>query len=403
MNTTTPENVGMSSERLARIDTVMSDFVKDNQLPGIMTLVQRRGEIVQFGQYGMMDIAAQRPIEEDAIFRIYSMTKPLTSIALMQLHDEGKVNLNDPIAKYIPAFANTKVYTGMTSLGMQLVDQNPAITVRHLLTHTAGLSYGFFYDHPIEELYRQVGQQRINRENSLSDLIEKIAAIPLISQAGTAWRYSMATDVIGYLVQILADMPLADALSERIFKPLGMMDTGFQVAPENIERLAQIYHSEGLYNPIAFQAHEVYGVGDVTQATQQPSGGGGLTSTLADYLRFANCLLNGGELDGFRLIAPRTLQWMTSDHLDAHMLPIKIGLSPVGARFGLGFRVVKEIGESYTHCSTGEYGWSGAAQTYFCVAPAEDMILMFMSQLLPAAPYPVRTHFVNLAYQAITD
>ena len=405
MQTIAPENVGMSSERLAHIDAVMTEFVKDDQLPGIITLIQRRGEIAQFGMYGMMDIEQQRPMQDDAIFRIYSMTKPLTSIALMMLLEAGKVSLSEPVAKYIPAFAKTKVLTGMTPIGMQLTDQIRPMTIHHLLTHTSGLSYGWSFDNPAEDAYRQIAEQHNfqNRDIALADYIEILAGLPLLFQPGEQWRYSVATTVVGYLVQLISDMLFADFLAERIFKPLGMVDTAFDVPPEKVNRLAQIYVSEALYNPQALPPDEVLGIGDVTKPTVMPIGGGGLVSTLADYLRFANCLLNGGELEGFRLIAPRTLQWMTSDHLKPHMLPIKIGVSEVGSRFGLGFRVSKHLGESQVLCSEGEYGWAGVAQTYFAVAPVEDMILMFMSQHLPMLPYPVRQRFVNMAYQAIID
>ncbi len=405
MKTGSAEAAGMSSERLARIDGVMQGFVKDNQLPGMITLVQRRGEIAQFGMYGMMDIENKRPMEEDAIFRIYSMTKPIVSIALMMLLEEGKLNLSDMVAHYIPAFQKTKVYAGMTPFRMQLIDQSTPMTIHHLMTHTSGLSYGWFLDHPAEEAYRQLNQQ-VNvqsRNIPFGEYVDMIAGLPLLFQPGERWNYSLSTFVVGYLVEVISGMPLADFLSERIFKPLGMVDTAFDVPQEKVNRLAQIYASESLFNPQPIPPDDVMGIGDVTKPTIIPFGDGGLVSTLADYLRFANCLLNGGELDGFRLIAPRTLKWMASDHLKAHMLPIKIGLSPVNARFGLGFRVVTDIGESQILASQGEYGWSGVAQTFFAVAPEEDMLLLFMSQLLPVAPYPVINRFRNLVYQAIMD
>lgn len=403
MQTATPETVGMSSERLARIDAVMQGFVKDNQLPGIITLIQRRGEIAQFGIYGMMDIEKQRPMQEDAIFRIYSMTKPIASIALMMLVEEGRLSLNDAVAHYIPAFRKTRVFTGMSYVGMQLTDQNPPMTVHHLMTHTSGLSYGFFLDHPVEEHYRQFRDTISRRDMPFADFIGHLAEIPLLFQPGTRWNYSMSTDVVGYLVELISGMPFADFLSERIFKPLGMVDTAFDVPAEKINRLVQIYGSQGVFNPFPIPPDDVMGIRDVTTPTLTPIGGGGLVSTLADYLRFANCLLNGGELHGFRLLAPRTLQWMTSDHTKAHMLPLNIGYGEIGARFGLGFSVVKDIGESQIMTSDGAFGWAGAAQTYFSVAPKEDMILLFMSQLLPTLPYPVRNRFVNLAYQAIIE
>lgn len=397
-----PESVGMSAERLARIDPVMREAVQDDRLPGIMTLIQRRGEIVHFGTYGHMDIEAGRPIARDNIFRIYSMTKPIVSVAIMMLLEEGKLLLTDPVGQSIPAFRKMQVFKGMSSFNMQLADADTIMTIHHLLTHTAGLSYGFFVDHPVDEMYRQL-TQGMSRETPLDDYINALGALPLLYHPGERWRYSVATDVLGYLVEVIADMPLADFLQERIFDPLGMDDTGFMVPADKVDRLAQIYMSEGLYDPQPFEPQKTFGVGDVTTPTQRPIGGAGLVSTLDDYLRFANCLLNEGELEGFRLIAPLTLRWMTSDHLDPYMLPIKLGPGKVGTRFGLGFRVVKHIGESQVSTSVGEFGWSGAAQTYFSIAPAEDMILLYMSQLIPAHPYPVRNRFVNLVYQSIMD
>ena len=403
MDTDSPESAGMSSQRLDRIAPIMEGFVQDNRLPGIMTLIQRRGKIVHFGRFGLMDIEAGVPMQEDGIFRIYSMTKPIVSVAAMMLLEEGSFSLNDPVSKFVPAFAKTKVYAGTGTLGPKLVDQQPVMTLKHLMTHTAGLSYGWFFDSPVEELYRQAISQPIPRSQPLQDLIECIAELPLLSQPGTQWRYSVATDVVGYIVQIISDMPLADFLNERIFEPLGMIDTAFQVPFEKLGRLAQIYASQALYDPYPVPPEHVFGIGDVTTPTDCPSGGGGLTSTLSDYLKFCNCLLNNGAYDGTRLISRKTLAWMTANHIPETMLPLAIGLQELDYGFGLGFRVTTDLGRARRLTSVGEYGWAGAANTYFWIDPSEDFIGLMMTQHLPIEEYPVVERFRNLAYQAIVD
>ncbi|MBI1259020.1 MAG: serine hydrolase [Chloroflexi bacterium] len=399
-----PEDAGMDAKRLDRIAPVMQGFVKDNQLPGIMTLVQRHGKVVHLGKFGLMDIEAGKPMQEDALFRIYSMTKPIISVAIMMLFEEGKLSLNDPVSKFIPAFKKTKVFAGAEVLGLKLVDQDPVMTVYHLLTHTSGLSYGWFFDSPVEDLYRAAFQRaKPDRNQLLSESVDRLAELPLLFQPGTCWRYSMAVDVLGLIIQVVADQPLADFLEERIFKPLGMVDTGFSVPAEKASRLAQIYTSAALYDPIPCKPDEVWGLGDVTTPTTIPSGGGGLISTLSDYLAFCTCLLNQGSYDGGRLINRKTLAWMTANHMPPSLMPIKAGPDTLDHGFGLGFRVTTSLGERRSLSSVGEYGWGGAAQTYFWIDPAEDFIGLMMTQHLPLAPYPVQERFRNLAYQAIAD
>jgi CubicO group peptidase (beta-lactamase class C family) len=403
MQTHAPESVGIDSRRLERIDTYIQDAVQNDRLPGIMTLVQRRGKVVQVGKYGKMDIEAGRAMEEDALFRIYSMTKPVTSVAAMMLFEEGRLNVTDPVSKYIPAFKKTKVYDGMGVLGMKLVEQQPEMTIHHLLTHMAGLSYGWFFDSPVEELYRQGFPSVFHREQPLKDVIEKLAEIPLLFQPGTQWRYSVATDVLGYVVQVVADMPLADFFQERIFKPLGMMDTDFYVPAEKCGRLAQVYTSAKLYDPIPIPPEDVGLIRDVTLPTHCPSGGGGLISTLADYLSFCECLLHGGKYEGGRLLSRKTIEWMTANHIPDALMPMKAGLDTIDHGFGLGFRVTTSLGMKRRLSSVGEYGWGGAAKTYFLIDPAEALVLVMMTQHMPVEIYPMQEMFTNLAYQAIDD
>jgi CubicO group peptidase (beta-lactamase class C family) len=395
----TPEDVGLSSERLQRISPLMQDFVKNDQMPGVMTLVQRRGKVAHFDMFGHMDIEAKKPMQEDALFRIYSMTKPITSIALMMLFEEGCFGINDPVANYIPAFKDTKVYAGMDYVSMKLVEQDQPMTIRHLMTHTSGLSYGWYLDSPVETLYREaMTEERFNRDQNLQELVERLAQLPLLFQPGTNWRYSMATDVLGYLVQTIANMPFADFLEERIFKPLGMIDTAFDVPVGKVQRLAQIYESDDIYNPRVIEVAP--GVLDVTTPTKCPLGGGGLVSTLDDYLRFCNSLIN----DGQHLIAPKTLQWMTKNHIPGALFPLSIGPDEMyGYGFGLGFRVMVDTARSAKLTSSGEYGWGGAAKTYFWVDPQEEIIGLLMTQYMPQGKLPIQERFHNLVYQAIID
>jgi CubicO group peptidase (beta-lactamase class C family) len=399
MQTVLAEDAGMSSERLQRIRPAMDELVKDNRLPGILTLVQRRGKLVHFGASGLANIETQEPITESNIFRIYSMTKPIVSVAAMMLLEEGRFRLNDPVSRFIPAFGKTKVYAGSGPLGLQLVDQQPVVTLHHLLTHTAGLSYGWFFDSPIEDLYRKAIPELFLRDRPLQEVVERIAAIPLMFQPGTKWRYSYATDVLGYVVQVVADMPLPEFLEERILKPLGMLDTAFHVSSDKVSRLAEIYASKALYDPFPIPTEQIPLIGDVSVPTQCPSSGGGLTSTLSDYLKFCNCLLNRGA----PLIGRKTLALMTANHIPDALLPLTIGANELDHGFGLGFRVAIDLGRARALTSVGEYGWAGAAQTYFWVDPAEDFIGLMMTQHMPLEQYPVQQIFRNLAYHAILD
>jgi CubicO group peptidase (beta-lactamase class C family) len=403
MEVTDPQVAGMDAKRLERITPIMEGFVKDNQLPGIMTLVQRHGAVVHFGKYGLMDIEAGKPMQEDALFRIYSMTKPIICVALMMLFEEGRFSLKDPVSKFIPAFKNTKVFVEAGVLGPKLVEQEPEMTLYHLLTHTCGLSYGWFFDSPVEDVYRRLAPFVFQRDGTLADTIEQIAKLPLLFQPGSKWHYSVANDDLCYVIQNDADKPLADFLQERIFKPLGMVDTAFSVPPEKVSRLAQIYTSAELYKPVPIKPEMVGMIADVTTPTSCPSGGAGLISTLADYLAFCNCLLNQGKYDGGILISRKTLAWMTANHIPPSMMPISDGVNVMDHGFGLGFRVTTSLGEKRELSSVGEYGWGGAAQTYFWIDPAEDFIGLIMTQHMPLAPYPVQERFRNLAYQAIVD
>jgi CubicO group peptidase (beta-lactamase class C family) len=240
-------------------------------------------------------------------------------------------------------------------------------------------------------------------EQSLEETIDILAGLPLLFQPGTQWRYSLSTDVLGYLVQVIADQPLDEFLKEHLFKPLGMVDTGFHVPAQKVGRLAQVYASPELYDPKPIAPEQVGLIGDVTTPTRCPSGGGGLVSTLADYLAFSNMLLNRGSYDGTRIISRKTLDWMTANHVPAHLMPIGNGPDKMDHGFGLGFRILTDLGKARSLRSVGEFGWGGAAQTYFWIDPAEEMIGLMMTQHMPVAPYPVQERFRTLAYAAIAD
>lgn len=398
------EDVGMSSARLAYVNSYLESAVANDRLPGIIALAQRRGKVIHHSLHGKMDIEAGRPMSADAIFRIYSMTKPVVSLALMLLHDEGRLMLHDPVSRYIPSFARTKVYSHISENQPRFVEQDPPMTVFHLLTHTAGLSYGGDPWHPADKFFQQAAAQHgfFRRDMDLAELIEHIAALPLRSQPGSVWHYSTATDVVGWLVQVIADMPLADFLAERIFAPLGMVDTGFRVPADQAHRLAAIYGSQDKEGPLLLDPAEV-GLGDVRLPTTCPSGGGGLVSTTADYLLFANMLLQGGAHNGDRLVSPMTIRRMTTNAIPREKLPLRIGIERYGYGFGLGFRVMGDVGRANGYSSLGEFGWSGVANTHVVIDPRQELITLMMTQMWSDEPHRPRSIFPNLVYQALDD
>ena len=396
MKLATPESVGFSSQRLARINTKLQHYIDEHKLAGITSLIARRGQVVHFEKFGMANIEAGTPMAADTIFRIYSMTKPITSVAVLMLFEEGALRLNDPVATYLPEFKETKV---LNQAGW-LVDMARPVTIRDLLTHTAGLSYGFQGNFAIDRLYSQHvwGPMANNPTINLAEWIGAIAQQPLSFQPGTRYQYSVATDVLGYLVQVVAGVSFADFLQERIFAPLGMVDTFFAVPPEKLARFAANYGPQegGGLKVIDIPADSQY-----ARPTVRPSGGGGLLSTTGDYLRFAQMLLNKGELDGVRLLGRKTVELMTTNHLADGVYvdndPIK------GLGFGLGVSVLLNLGKGQTLGSVGNYGWGGAANTNFWVDPQEALIGILMLQFMPSGTYPVIDDFRILTYQALVD
>ncbi len=398
MNSTKPEDVGFSSHRLARIRPAMQRYVDEKKLAGIITLIARRGQVVHLEKVGMADIAAGKPMQLDTLFRIYSMTKPITSVAVLMLMEEGRFHLMDPISRYIPAFKEVKVLDNASGSGVRYVDPVRPVTIHDLLTHTAGLSYGFEEHVYIDELYQKHvwAATETNPDLTLEAFVGEVAKMPLAHQPGTLFRYSVATDVLGFLVQVVSGMPFDEFLKQRILRPLGMPDTDFHVPPDKIERFAATY---GPDEKDGLKVIDPPRTGRYVRPTRNPSGGGGLVSTTGDYLRFAQMLLNQGELDGVRLLGRKTVQWMTANHLPVGIHPF----DAPDAGFGLGVSVTIDLGRSPTLASLGNFGWGGAANTLFWVDPQEELIGILMTQFMPSDTYPVNPDFRNLTYQALVD
>lgn len=393
-----PESLGFDADRLNRITPHMQKYIEQERVAGIVSLVARRGQVCHFEAFGQRDIERDLPMEKDTIFRIYSMTKPITSVAAMMLLEEGLFQLDDPVANYIPAFRKTRVCVAPDFHGLKLTDQDPEMTIRHLMTHTAGLSYGFFEDTPIDKRYQNA---KILESSNLEEMVEKIARIPLVFQPGTKWRYSVATDVLGRVVEIISGMSLDDFFQNRIFKPLGMNETGFWVAEENLDRFAAMYEIR-LNGPNKLADDPQ--TGHWSKPKTFFSGGGGLTSTTADYLRFCQMLQNGGELDGVRLLGPKTVELMRLNQLPESMLPIGVGApTMLGYGWGLSGRYLMDVAKSGMPGNVGSYGWAGAANTYFWIDPVDEIIGMVMTQLLPSGYYPLAREFRTLTYGALIE
>ena len=388
--------------RWDRIVPAMVRLINSSDYPGFAMLVYRHGEIVYEEAIGAMDVDAGRPFEKDTLLRMYSQTKPVACAALLMLLEEGKFLLDDPVSRYIPAFGKTKVFAGLTLEGMRLVDPERPMTIRHLFTHTAGLSYGFDPVSPVDRLYAQaklidlVGYGRM----PLPEMMETLAQLPLVNHPGAVFNYSMAHDVIGYLVSLLADMPFDEFMRRRIFEPLGMEDTAFWVPPEKAGRFAACYTTDEDGKTMVLA--DAPGASVLRQPPVAALGGMGLVSTQRDYLRFARLLLNGGELDGVRLLGRRTVDLMRSNQLNPAQLA-SLGSSEYpnyGFGYGLGVGVVMDRGLCGAMRSNGSFGWGGAAGTECVIDPQEDMVVLIATQRL-MAPYQHSILFQNLVYQAL--
>jgi CubicO group peptidase (beta-lactamase class C family) len=419
MPMTTPEAVGLSSERLARVRPALEKYVGDDKLAGALTLIARRGEIVHRECVGLLDREHDLQMRPDALFRIYSMTKPIVCVALMTLYEQGGFQLLDPVSKYIPAFADLKVYAGQEGTGvklenLQLEALEREVTVRDLLTHTSGLTYHFTEYGPVEEMYRQAG---ISSQKPLSEFVADLLTMPLAFQPGTTFRYSFAHDVAAHLIEVLSGQPVDAYLRERLFEPLGMVDTGYWVPVDKRDRLATMYGAAEILEPdmtVTRLYQDVATAGsrrvdssfsDVASGPHNVlRGGHGLVSTAQDYYRFCQMLHNGGELAGARILSRKTLELMTANHLAPELLPYEIGnVVNCGYGYGLGFRVAMDLGQCQILGSQGEFGWGGAASTYFWIDPREEFIGVLMAQFQPNGHYQIANDFRVAAYQAIVD
>ena len=391
-----PEEVGMSSERLARLHDGMQQLVDEGRLAGITTMIARRGRLVDFQTYGYRDLEAQDPMAEDDIFRIYSMSKPITGVALMTLYEEGRFQLSDAVEDHIPELSDLQVVQSWGAAGPILENADHPMTIRELMSHTAGLAYGIGAPGPVDSMYAARGA--LSRDQTLKDMIDKLAAMPLRHQPGTRWYYSIAVDVQGYLVEVLSGQPFDVFLEERIFGPLGMVDTGFHVPEQDHERFAQYYRYDADGRLTAMPASGAPGSRAYLDPTTFFSGGGGLVSTTMDYMRFSQMLLNGGELDGVRILSPTTVALMTQNQM-----PREASERAPGVGFGLDFSVVLDpVGKE--HVSVGEYSWGGAAGTWFWIDPVEDLIFVGMIQQAGSPRRPNMGQIARqLTYQAITE
>ncbi|MDG4583343.1 MAG: serine hydrolase [Candidatus Competibacter sp.] len=402
-----PGAVGFDATRLARIDAHFARYVDDGRLPGWLILVSRAGKIAYLGKYGCRDLEVGAPVEWDTLFRIYSMTKPVTAVAAMMLYEEGAFELKDPVSRFIPAFGDTRVYRSGSALKPVTEPLREPVKIWHLLTHTAGLTYGFHHAHPVDALYRTAGFEWGPPDGmDLAACCEGWARLPLLFQPGTEWNYSVASDVLGRVIEVISGQSLDRFFAERIFEPLGMRDTRFWVNEEDAGRLAAFYAPHpGTWRAVRGDAMD-------RVARQRPAcclGGDGLVSTAADYHRFTQMLRRGGELDGVRLLGNRTLRYMTRNHLPSGAdletvgRPLFAETTFDGVGFGLGFSVGLDPVANKVLASPGEFGWGGAASTAFWVDPTEDITVLLFTQLFPSSTHPLRSQLRQLVYQALVD
>jgi CubicO group peptidase (beta-lactamase class C family) len=398
-----PESVGFSSERLERLHALMQQTVDEKHLAGVVTILARHGKVVDYRTYGQRDWSTGAAMTKDTIFRDYSMTKPVTGVAMMILYEQGKWLPSDPISKYTPEFAHLKVFKGVDADGkMILVDPDHAPTMRELMTHTAGFSYGNGKT-PADAMY---GDLHVRQSKNLQEMIDRLAKIPLLYQPGKGWVYSMSMDIEGYIVEKLSGQSLPDFMRDQIFKPLGMRDAGFYVPEAKHNRFAALYENgpEGKLIPDTTNGS---GMGNFLTLPTMPSGGGGLTSTAEDYYRFAQMLAYGGELNGARILAPATVHLMASNHVPANLLTgeYSIGLQVLRPGFGYGYNcaVIFDPPEANLPDGNGTFFWDGAAGTWFWVDPTNDIVFVGMIQRLHGGSPNVEYLSRNVVYQALVD
>jgi CubicO group peptidase (beta-lactamase class C family) len=405
-----PEDVGLNRERLAFIpDYFDKAYISTGKLPCMATMVSRNGQIVHESYLGKTQLEGGSPIGPETIFRIYSMTKPITSVAAMMLHDEGEIRLDHEIARYIPEFAETEVWDGGDLKDYKTRKPDRPMTVRDAFTHTTGVTYGFLFQHEVDALYRRekIGNIGEGEGETLGEMCARIAKLPLVFSPGERWNYGHSTDILGRVVEVASGMSLDVFFRERIFEPLGMVDTDFFVPESKLDRLMACYAKD----PVTGKVTMSDGAGADSKAyTAQPkllNAGGGLVSTLSDYHRFCLMLLQGGSLEGARLLSPKTVEFMRMNHLPGGKTIKEMGDQTFsearmeGNGFGLGGSTVVDVAETMTPGSPGTFSWGGLANTFFWIDPVEEVIAIQATQMIPSGCYPIRPQFQQLVYAAI--
>jgi CubicO group peptidase (beta-lactamase class C family) len=405
-----PEEVGLSAARLGRITDHLRTYIDAGKLAGTLTLVARRGKIAYFEPQGHLEIERKRPVTPDSVFRIYSMTKPIASVGLMMLWEQGRFQLDDPVHKLIPSWRDQRVFVGGNHPAWKTTPVERAMTVRDLLSHTSGLTYGFMERTNVDAAYRKLGVTDWTRPGyTVRDMIDELATLPLEFSPGTRWNYSVATDVVGHLIELISGQRLDAYLREHVLQPLGMADTSFVVADEQSKRFATNYQRQ--------PDDSLKVIDDPSKSIYRErtffSGGGGLISTAHDYFRFASMMLNKGELDGIRLLGRKTVELMTMNHLPGGQDLTELALPGMftetayaGVGFGLGFSVMQSPARAQIAGTPGEFAWGGAAGTAFWIDPDEQLIVVFMTQIMQMglpAPYPLRRELRALTYSAVTE
>ncbi len=401
------KSLGFSPERLARIDRFLeAKYIAPGRLPGVQFLLARHGDVVHQSVLGMADVERRTPLAEDTVFRIYSMTKPVTSVALMTLVEEGLIALDDPVARHIPEFANLGVFVAGAEPAFMTRRPDRPMLVVDLLRHTSGLTYSFQTRSNIDAAYRKLRLEEFSGSLDLDGMIAALARLPLEFSPGEAWNYSVSTDVVGYLVQKICGKPLSQVFQERIFGPLKMTETGFFARSDQAARLAACYTAtpQG-----GLKLQDDPATSPFLAPPKLESGGGGLVSTAADYARFATMLLRGGELDGARILAPRTVRLMAANHLPggADLTQMSRSLfsesTNAGVGFGLGFAVAFDPVRAMIASSPGEFYWGGLASTAFWIDPVEQVTAVLMTQLMPSSTYAIRRELRTLTYAALME
>ena len=397
---------GFSTDKLKKLESYLQEnYINTNRYVGTLTGIYRNGQLGFISPLGLMDRESRKPVERDTIFRIYSMTKPITSVALMSLYEKGLFQLDDPVSEYIPAFKDLNVYSEGIFGNYKTTYPDREMTIRDLLSHQSGLTYGFMERSNVDAAYRELGIEKESQQN-LQEFVNVLSTIPLEFSPGTAWNYSVSTDVCGYLIEVISGKTLDMFLEEEIFQPLGMSDTGFYVPSSKTQRLSSNYEYREGQEPILVDDANT---GSYINPPTLFSGGGGLVSTLDDYMAFCKMVLGRGSLAGHRILSRKTLDLMSSNHLTngKDLRSCAYGrwseTSYTGVGFGLGFSVLLDPAASQVSGSKGELAWGGAASTAFWIDPLEDMAVVFLTQLLPSSTYNVRRELRSLVYSALSD